>query len=112
MEKIKKNLNLIIYLLIICILTGVMFYFIDKKEGFHEDEIFSYGASNSTLGNTFIAFGRRDNIDLIMKDESPIKSIKNLIYYRAINPEEYLKLEEEKRNNKVFASMENKRRCY
>ena len=99
MEKIKNNLNLIIYLLIMCVITGIMFYYIDKKEGFHEDEIFSYGASNSTLGNTFLAFAKVDNIDLIMKDDNPIKSIKNLIYYRAFHPDEYLKMEEEIRYN-------------
>ena len=93
MEKIKNNLNLIICLLVMSILTCIMFYYIDKKEGFHEDEIFSYGASNSTLGNTFLAYAKSDNIDLILKDDSILKTLKNLIYYRVFHPDEYLEKE-------------------
>ena len=55
MEKAKNNLELILYLIVTIILTIIMFWAIDKKEGFHEDEMFSYGASNSTLGNTFLS---------------------------------------------------------
>ena len=79
MEKLKDNINLIIYVLIMILITIVMFYFINQKEGFHEDEIFSYGASNSSLGNTFLTYARTDDIDLILKDNNPIKLIKNLI---------------------------------
>ena len=71
MEKIKKNFELIIYLLVICILTVIMFIQINQKEGFHEDEIFSYGASNSSLGSTFISYRRIDNIDTLVKVPLP-----------------------------------------
>ncbi len=94
MNKLKKNWNLIIYLLIVLILTCILFWAIDKKEGFHEDEIFSYGASNSTLGNTFLSYARTDDIDLIMKDRNPIISVKNLIYYKMLHPEEFGKMQE------------------
>jgi len=95
LEKLKDNINLIIYVLIMILITIVMFYFINQKEGFHEDEIFSYGASNSSLGNTFLTYARTDDIDLILKDNNPIKLIKNLIYYRILHPDKYLELERE-----------------
>ena len=56
MEKVKDKINLILYLGIIIVLTILLFWAIDRKEGFHEDEIFSYGASNSTLGNPFLIY--------------------------------------------------------
>ena len=95
MKKLKENLGLTLYVLIMIILSLLMFWAINKKEGFHEDEIFSYGASNSTFSNTFLAFAQSDNIDLIMKDTNPIKTVKNLIYYRVLHPEKYLEKENE-----------------
>jgi len=58
-----------------------MFWAIGKKEGFHEDEMFSYGASNSTLGSTFITYGRIDNLDTIVKDKNPFLTIQKRIFY-------------------------------
>ena len=89
MEKIKSNLGLILYLFIIIILTIIMIWAINQKEGFHEDEMFSYGASNSTLGNTFCAYGRRDDLDTIIKDKNLFITIKNYIHYRIVNPNDY-----------------------
>ena len=58
MEKyIKKNLKYIITFLII---TIVCFFFIGKKEGFHEDEMFSYGSSNFFYDNVFRSYGKAD----------------------------------------------------
>ena len=89
MKKIKDNIGLILYVLIIVILTIIMFWAIDKKEGFHEDEMFSYGASNSTLGNTFLSYGRIDNIDSIIKTRNPILTLKNYIYYKVLHKNAY-----------------------
>ena len=89
MKKIKNNLELILYLIIIIILTIIMFWAINKKEGFHEDEMFSYGVSNSTLGNTFLSYGRIDIPDSIIKSRNPFIMLKNYIYYKVIKPEAY-----------------------
>lgn len=92
MKFVKENLNLILCLIIFCILTGIMFYFIDKKEGFHEDEIFSYGASNSKFCSTFLSYRQVDNLDTVMKDKSVINTLKKFIFYK-LNPKEYEKVE-------------------
>ena len=89
MKKIKDNIGLILYLLIVVILTIIMFWAISKKEGFHEDDMFSYGASNSTLGNTFLSYGRIDNIDAIIKTRNPFLTLKNYIYYKVLHKDAY-----------------------
>ena len=68
MEKIKNNLGLILYLIITVILTVIMFFAINRKEGYHEDEMFSYGASNSSFATTFLSYGKIDNYDTIIKN--------------------------------------------
>ena len=103
MNKLKNNIVLVLYLLIICILTFVMFFNINRKEGFHEDEIFSYGASNSSLCSTFISYRRVDNLDTIMKDDNPFITVKNLIYYRGFHDDEYLQKDKELMNNTNIA---------
>ncbi|MBR1540551.1 MAG: hypothetical protein IJ629_05260 [Clostridia bacterium] len=89
MEKIKNNVGLIVYLLIVVVLTGIMFWAIGRKEGFHEDEMFSYGASNSTLGNTFLSYGRVDNVDSIIKTRNPFLTLKNYIHYKVTDRASY-----------------------
>lgn len=89
MEKIKANWKLILYIIIILLLTGIMFWAIGKKEGFHEDEMFSYGASNSTLGNTFLSYGRVDNVDSIIKTRNPFLTLKNYIHYKVVDRKAY-----------------------
>lgn len=77
-----KNILFIITLIIVSI---TMFFYIDKKEGFHEDEIFSYGSSNYRYDNLFQAAADRDAInrtlaELVYKDNL-IDTIKNAKYY-------------------------------
>lgn len=88
MEKIKNNWKIIVYVILMCVLTGIMFFNINKKEGFHEDEIFSYGASNSKYSSTFLNYRQRDNLDTIMKTANPFETIKRFIYYK-LNPDKY-----------------------
>lgn len=88
-EFFKKNWNLIICIILMIISSVIMFFYIDKKEGFHEDEIFSYTASNSKYSNILITYAKLDNLDTIMKTPNIIESVKNLIYYNIINPDEY-----------------------
>ena len=53
-EYIKKNKYVLLTIIILC---GIMFYFINQKQGFHEDEIFSYGSSNYKYDNVYRSFG-------------------------------------------------------
>ena len=55
----KKGYNLI-FVLILIIITIFMFYWIGQKEGYHEDEIFSYGSSNYKWDNVFQAAAKSD----------------------------------------------------
>ena len=56
----KRN---ILFILTIILVSFAMFYFIEKKEGFHEDEIFSYGSSNYRYDNVFQAAADKDSIN-------------------------------------------------
>ena len=44
-------------ILTILILVSIMCYFITQKNGFHEDEIFSYGSSNYKYDNVYRWYG-------------------------------------------------------
>lgn len=89
METIKKNWNLIACIFIMIILTVVMFFYIDKKEGFHEDEIFSYTASNSSNSNILLSYAKSDNVDTILKTPNMFETLHNLVYYMVFNRDEY-----------------------
>lgn len=71
------------------ILTVVMFFYIDKKEGFHEDEIFSYTASNSSYSNIMLSYAKADNVDTILKTPNMFETLHNLFYYIVFNRDEY-----------------------
>ena len=53
-DLILKNKYII---LTIIILSSIMFYFINQKQGYHEDEIFSYGSSNYKYDNVYREYG-------------------------------------------------------
>ena len=50
-----KQIHNILFIISILICLIFMTYWINKKEGFHEDEIFSYGSSNYKYDNLFQA---------------------------------------------------------
>ncbi len=81
----KTKLDKFIFGTIIALLIVVMFIFINKKEGFHEDEIFSYGSSNYMYDNVYQQFGKSDSINQFIGekilDKNPIQMIKNFKYY-------------------------------
>ena len=62
-----------------------MLYFISKKEGFHEDEIFSYGSSNYIGDNMFQPYGKQDSINKVLVEKvvnsNFIQNFKNARYY-------------------------------
>ena len=86
LEKIntKKGFN-IITLIILVLTTIFMFYWIGQKEGFHEDEIFSYGSSNYKWDNVFQAAGKSDFINRAIEkyiiEDSFGETIENIQYY-------------------------------
>lgn len=71
-----KDLLFYISLIILCIF---MIFFMNKKHGFHADEMFSYGSSNYKYDNVFQPYGDRDYINKFINDN--VKSIKDIIYY-------------------------------
>lgn len=91
MEKIIENktkqgkLNLILFIVAIIITSIVMFIFIGQKNGWHEDEVFSYGSSNYKYDNLFQRFGSKDSLNQLIDEkiiaDNPIKTIQNIGYY-------------------------------
>lgn len=96
LEKIntKKGYN-IITIIILVITVIFMFYWIGQKEGFHEDEIFSYGSSNYKWDNVFQASGKSDflnrTIEKYIIGDSVGKTIENIGYYLS-NQDEFGRL--------------------
>ncbi len=86
LEKVKseKAYN-ILTILVLIIVTIFMFYWIGEKDGFHEDEIFSYGSSNYKWDNLFQAAAKSDYVGraiekYIITDDIG-ETIKNAVYY-------------------------------
>lgn len=81
-----------IFILIIIILSVIMGIYIYQKEGFHEDEMFSYGSSNYRYDNVYQQFGRSDSINVFTKEyimgDNLIETVKNYIYYNFERPDE------------------------
>lgn len=85
MKDNKMKIDKIIFGVILALLIIVMFIFINEKEGFHEDEIFSYGSSNYKYDNVYQQFGKSDCINRFLSEKiinkNPIQMIKNFKYY-------------------------------
>lgn len=80
-----KKINNILFYIAIIITTIVMFIFIGQKNGWHEDEIFSYGSSNYKYDNLFLNFGDKDSLNQLIDEKIVGKNIgetlKNISYY-------------------------------
>ena len=59
----------LILAIIIAILCAVMFFFIGQKEGFHCDEIFSYGSSNSAYENVFYSYREKTPMHIFLEEK-------------------------------------------
>ncbi len=83
MKYLKENKFIILTIVVLC---GLMFYFIDQKQGFHEDEIFSYGSSNYKYDNVYRWFGYAEaNQDILYNQVlkgNIISRINNLLKYK------------------------------
>lgn len=77
----KENLKKVFYIICLILICALMFFWIDKKEGFHTDEVFSYGTSNCDDSNVYQIYGGKDPDNEMMLDKSIIKTISNVIYY-------------------------------
>lgn len=93
LNKVKKWLkNNWIYIIVITIIIMVMIFFIAQKEGYHEDEMFSYGSSSYLYDNVYRSYGKMDATnDLVTKkiiNGNLLDIIKNIKYYCLDHPEE------------------------
>lgn len=81
----QEKFNLITFIIAILITSIIMFVFVGQKQGWHEDEIFSYGSSNYRYDNLFQVFSYKDSFNKVMdekiKDNNIFKMIGNLGYY-------------------------------
>ena len=88
--KIKTNkdskLNILLFILSLILITAIMFVYIGKKDGFHEDEIYSYGSSNYKYNDVFYASGDRDAtnriVDRYIVADTLDETIENYKYYK------------------------------
>ncbi len=78
-EFFKKNYK---YIIVIFSISVVMTFFMTKKEGFHEDEMFSYGSSNYAYDNVYRPYGKEDETNIFVKEKIMNGNIiQNLKYY-------------------------------
>lgn len=95
--KSTKKTNTLLFIISLILIVAIMFIFIGQKEGFHEDEIYSYGSSNYKYSDVFYASADRDAtsrvVDKYIMADDLSATIKNVRYYRN-HPEEFKSLEE------------------
>lgn len=79
LQKLKNN-KLTLIAVILSIIT--MFYYIDKKQGYHEDEMFSYGSSNYKYDNVYRNYGyAQGNMDILYREIIGSHDINKLITF-------------------------------
>ena len=86
LEKLKSKTGYnVLTILVLIIVTIFMFYWIGQKEGFHEDEIFSYGSSNYKWDNVFQAAAKSDffnrTIEKYIITDDFGETLENIKYY-------------------------------
>lgn len=74
------------FLLTVLFLCILMFYFINQKQGFHEDEIFSYGSSNYRYDNVYRPYGYAEAsqdvfYNQVWNSKNKITNIKNYFFH-------------------------------
>lgn len=79
--------------ILITILCLVMLFFIGQKEGFHCDEIFSYGSSNSAYENVFYSYREKTPLhffleEKVFQDGNIVDWAKRMKYYFVDHKEE------------------------
>ncbi len=81
----KEKWQNIAFIFILILSTLLMLFYIDKKEGWHCDEIFSYGSSNCYFENTLHPYGEKDSTRIFLEEkvlsDNLGDTLKNLKYY-------------------------------
>ena len=85
-NKFNTNISFNIVTIVIFIITSIfMFFWINQKEGFHEDEIFSYGSSNYKWDNLFQASAKSDYLNRTIEQyiigDNIGETISSIFYY-------------------------------
>ena len=84
LQKLKNN-KLTLIAVILSIIT--MFYYVDKKQGYHEDEMFSYGSSNYKYDNVYRNYGyAQGNMDILYREVIGSHDINKLITFLKDKP--------------------------
>lgn len=95
----SRKLNTLFFIISLILIAVTMFAFIAQKEGYHEDEIYSYGSSNSTYSDIFYASADRDATNRVVSEyiiaDNFKETYENYKYYKN-HPEEFKALEDEK----------------
>lgn len=91
MLKNKEKLKEILIIILIVVMVGIMFFYQNKKRGFHEDEIYSLASAVNPYDGLMPAYGEKDtNTKMLEKyvfDKNVFTEIKNLIHYVLNNSE-------------------------
>ena len=97
-----NKLNTLFFVISLLLIALVMFVFIGQKEGFHEDEIYSYGSSNNKYSDIFYASADRDATNRVVNEyiieDTFDETYENYKYYKK-HPDEFKAIEEEKIKN-------------
>lgn len=88
MKKNKINILFLVTLVVVCIIITTI---ASKKEGFHADEIFSYGSSNYKSDNLFQPYGTKDTLNLFVERQLKEGNIFSKLLYYLKNQEEFWK---------------------
>ena len=90
MKKWQRNT---LFIVVLAILSLNLFYWITQKEGFHEDEIFSYGSSNNKYDGVYQRYGDKDEVTQVLFDDILVGNFNevynNIIYYLK-NPSKFM----------------------
>ena len=92
-----------LFVIVLAVLSFNLFYWVTQKEGFNEDEIFSYGSSNNKYDGVYQRYGDKDEVTQVLFDDillGNFNEIYNKIIYYLKNPskfmEKYNKIVDEK----------------
>jgi len=92
----RTDKNTLFFIITLILITVTMFVAVSQKEGFHEDEIYSFGSSNNKYGDIFYASGDRDatnrTVDKLIIGDDFKSTFENYIYYKK-NPELFKEVE-------------------
>lgn len=101
----RKKIECLIFIGIIILSLVIMFVYMSKKEGWHCDEIFSYGSSNCYFENTLHPYGPKDSTRIFLETKVFTGGIKEVIqnykYYYIDNRDEKEEIIDELSKNEI-----------